>query len=119
MFCRLPELFEIGVLNGHSLVMLEQVITNVYIPLLAYNQHKNNNADSKPTAGSPTSGKLTRENTTAGSENEPVENQQSNILRDEFLINMKKFAHSIRRTIQQIEGEVRLEIPDITLPGKI
>ena len=35
------------------------------------------------------------------------------VLRDEFLINMQKFASSITRTIQQIEGEVKLECPDI------
>ena len=38
---------------------------------------------------------------------------QRNVLRDEFLINMQKFASSISRTIQQIEGEVKLECPDI------
>ena len=37
------------------------------------------------------------------------------MLRDEFLINMQKFASSISRTIQQIEGEVKLECPDLYL----
>ena len=35
--------------------------------------------------------------------------------RDEFLINLQKFSSSINRTIQQIEGEVRLEVPDLGL----
>lgn len=35
------------------------------------------------------------------------------ILRDEFFINMQKFVFGINRIIQQIEGEVRLEILEI------
>lgn len=41
--------------------------------------------------------------------------QSKAILRDEFLINMRKFASSITRTSQQIEGEVRLEVPEVAL----
>lgn len=39
-----------------------------------------------------------------------AESHSSSLLRDEFIINMSKFATSIKRTIQQIEGEVRLEV---------
>lgn len=35
------------------------------------------------------------------------------MLRDEFFINMQKFVFGINRIIQQIEGEVRLEIFEI------
>lgn len=35
------------------------------------------------------------------------------MLRDEFFINMQKFVFGINRIIQQIEGEVRLEILEI------
>lgn len=37
-------------------------------------------------------------------------------LRDEFLITMQKFINHIDLTIRQIEGEVRLKMPDIELP---
>ena len=37
-------------------------------------------------------------------------------LRDEFLITMQKFINHIDLTIRQIEGEVRLQIPDVVLP---
>jgi dynein heavy chain len=37
-------------------------------------------------------------------------------LRDEFLITMQKFVNHIGLTIRQIEGEVRLKIPNIELP---
>ncbi|XP_074640231.1 dynein axonemal heavy chain 10-like [Tubulanus polymorphus] len=112
----LPAMFEIGILNGHSLVMLEQVISKIYMPLLSYTQQKNGEAEHVKAELS------SREETTvskADSESSRVENAADSrakaMLRDEFLINMQKFAVSINRTIQQIEGEVRLEIPDISL----
>ena len=37
------------------------------------------------------------------------------MLRDEFLITMQKFVNHIDLTIRQIEGEVRLEIPEVEL----
>lgn len=40
------------------------------------------------------------------------------MLRDEFLITMQKFVNHIDLTIRQIEGEVRLEIPDIELTSE-
>jgi dynein heavy chain len=43
------------------------------------------------------------------------ESSSKAMLRDEFLINMSKFASSISRTIQQIEGEVKLECPELQL----
>ena len=38
------------------------------------------------------------------------------MLRDEFLITMQKFINHIDLTIRQIEGEVRLKMPEIELP---
>jgi dynein heavy chain len=40
-------------------------------------------------------------------------------LRDEFLITMQKFINHIDLTIRQIEGEVRLKMPDIELPSDL
>ena len=111
-------MFEVGVLNGHTLTMLEQVLTMVYKPLLAYHQHKNSStAEQKAHSSSPSG--PTRENTTVKNSNEPAagESKSSHLLRDEFVINMQKFTHSVTRTIQQIEGEVRLEVPNISLPA--
>ncbi|XP_064619187.1 dynein axonemal heavy chain 10-like isoform X2 [Lineus longissimus] len=114
----LPSYFEMGILNGHSLVMLEQVITKVYMPILSFNQHKNGDASGK------SEHPPTREDKSAAHEIEREDTKEemsvselraTAMLRDEFLINMEKFASSINRTIQQIEGEVRLEIPDIEL----
>ena len=56
-----------------------------------------------------------RPNTAQGGEFNMAESSQKAMLRDEFLINMSKFASSISRTIQQIEGEVKLECPELNL----
>lgn len=111
----LPSLFEIGLLNGHSLVMLEQVITQVFMPLLSYNQHRHNEPKSprgKDISPGNTAREATQVGTTEGAAGDKAEETPGKdsaakaMLRDEFLINMQKFASSITRTIQQIEGEV-------------
>ena len=100
----------------------------VYMPLLSYNQHKNGHLLDKSTTSSK-SAPISREDTnmsmawedkeegTKGPEPElnVAESRAKAMLRDEFLINMQKFAASITRTIQQIEGEVRLEVPDVVM----
>lgn len=48
-----------------------------------------------------------------------AESRAKAMLRDEFLINMQKFASSITRTLQQIEGEVRLDVPEVEIPENI
>lgn len=48
-----------------------------------------------------------------------AESRAKAMLRDEFLINMQKFASSITRTLQQIEGEVRLDVPEVDIPENI
>lgn len=52
-------------------------------------------------------------------EDKPKESYSSSLLRDEFIINMQKFASGIKRTIEQIEGEVRLEVPDVVLSDRL
>ncbi|KAL5017096.1 hypothetical protein ScPMuIL_006685 [Solemya velum] len=119
----LPAFFETGLLNGHSLIMLEHVICQVYMPLLSYNQHRNGEgykSDTRPMSRADT--RITQTSLrTEGTEVDlddkvnVAESRVKAMLRDEFLINMQKFASSITRTIQQIEGEVRLEIPEIEI----
>ena len=43
------------------------------------------------------------------------ESRNKAMLRDEFFVNMQKFTSSITRTIQQIEGGVRLQVPDLAI----
>ncbi|KAL8575816.1 hypothetical protein ACOMHN_014821 [Nucella lapillus] len=41
------------------------------------------------------------------------------ILRDEFMISIKKLVTIIKRTLQQLSGELRLTIPDVELPDSV
>ena len=122
----LPAYFEMGTINSNSvLVMLEQIISQVYMPLLSYNQHKNCEAPTKSIerSVSRTETQLTEDSVKSEGEAESktnvAESRAKAMLRDEFLINMEKFAASINRTIQQIDGEVKLEIPEIDLPDTV
>ena len=82
------------------------------MPLLSYNQHKTSHSSlsTQSSASADTksvdSHDLTKTNSKA-------------MLRDEFLINMQKFSLSITHTIQQIEGEVRLEVPELSLSDNV
>ncbi|XP_021370512.1 dynein heavy chain 10, axonemal-like isoform X1 [Mizuhopecten yessoensis] len=121
----LPSYFEIGILNGHSLVMLEQIISQVYMPLLSYNQQKNSEMRKEASPPSRTDTQMSVKTDGEGDADDSKDNvnvaesRAKALLRDEFLINMQKFASSINRTIQQIEGEVRLEIPEIEMSDNV
>uniref|UniRef100_A0A8C7BQU9 Dynein axonemal heavy chain 10 n=1 Tax=Neovison vison TaxID=452646 RepID=A0A8C7BQU9_NEOVI len=41
------------------------------------------------------------------------------LIRDEFLMNIQKFAGSIQRIMQQLEGEIKLEIPSISVEREV
>uniref|UniRef100_A0A4X2JQH8 Dynein axonemal heavy chain 10 n=1 Tax=Vombatus ursinus TaxID=29139 RepID=A0A4X2JQH8_VOMUR len=41
------------------------------------------------------------------------------LIRDEFLMNMQKFTNNIQRTIQQLEGEIKLEMPVISMDREV
>lgn len=110
----LPPLFEFGSHNGPSLQMLEHLLTLVYMPLLSHNGHKN---ESSSDGGSHTkSGTHTGD---SGQEQGSEESHTRVILRDEFLMNMQKFASHISRTIHQLEGDIRLEMPEVILGDDI
>ncbi|XP_072163343.1 dynein axonemal heavy chain 10-like [Diadema setosum] len=120
----LPKFFEYGILNGHSLVMLEQIITQVYIPLLSFSAHKNGEAPTESEQKAASLSSPSHDDLVPGDDSEEeteevntAELHKHALLRDEFLINMQKFANHIGRTIQQIEGEVRLDVPNLDTEG--
>ena len=100
------------------------------MPLLSFNQQKNSdamgnliakpNGEDRPLSRS--SSKMLKGEEGEEEQTESTTATQSRtaaLLRDEFLINMVKFSAGINRTIQQIEGEVRLEVPDIQLSENV
>lgn len=84
----------------------------VYMPLLSFNQHRNGGVESSTAIKNQSRAVSRQETGTSTSKEETakqdvVESKSKALLRDEFLINMQKFAAAITRTLQQIEGEVR------------
>lgn len=53
----------------------------------------------------------------SSSSNADSDSHLNSLLRDEFVISMQKFAAGIKRTMQHIEGEVRLQVPDLEWPS--
>eukprot|EP00062_Callorhinchus_milii_P021625 gi/632978548/ref/XP_007905975.1/ PREDICTED: dynein heavy chain 10, axonemal [Callorhinchus milii] len=124
----MPRMVEVGMLNGHSLLMLHQVFTQVYMPLVSYQQHRM--TDFRQISARYNSyGKMLQDkeggNTSLGGGEPHVDllnvqdPQNIQFLRDEFLTTVQKFANNIQRTIQQIEGDINLEIPPIDLEADI
>uniref|UniRef100_A0A2K6F6K2 Dynein axonemal heavy chain 10 n=1 Tax=Propithecus coquereli TaxID=379532 RepID=A0A2K6F6K2_PROCO len=50
---------------------------------------------------------------------EPGESHSVQLIRDEFLMNLQKFANGIQRTMQQLEGEIKLEMPSVSVEGEV
>uniref|UniRef100_I3N0B0 Dynein axonemal heavy chain 10 n=1 Tax=Ictidomys tridecemlineatus TaxID=43179 RepID=I3N0B0_ICTTR len=110
----MPETLEYGVINAHVLHLLRGIICQVFLPALSFNQHKTDMtlgvSSAKP------SDSFLYDIDLPG---EPVEYHSVQLIRDEFLMNLQKFANSIQRTMQQLEGEIKLEMPSISLEGEV
>ena len=105
----IPNVLEFGVLNAAPLVDLDEVLGYVYNALLSYNNHKNENYEGMAEADILIQQKL-------------LEQKNKLFIRDDFLINLQKFGTQINRTVKQIEGDIKLDIPptawDLTEPAK-
>ncbi|XP_043925694.1 dynein axonemal heavy chain 10 [Protopterus annectens] len=112
----MPKVLECGVLNGHSLLMLKHLFSQVYLRLLSYNQHKSEEVTSRQVVVSKRELKDDADHQEQEKKKEhPTEAHSIQGIRDEFLMNMQKFLDHIQATIQQIEGEIKLEMPDVNL----
>ncbi|XP_015274779.1 PREDICTED: dynein heavy chain 10, axonemal [Gekko japonicus] len=111
----LPEVLEYGLLNSHTLVMLKQIFSLVYLPAMSYNQYKAESVSYPETEKGEGEDALP----VPKKKERPVELESFQILRNEFLMNMQKFLDHIQRTIQQIEGEIKLDMPTILLDGDV
>ncbi|KAM8812104.1 dynein axonemal heavy chain 10 [Rhynchonycteris naso] len=112
----MPEMLEFGIINANMLHLLKNVICQIFLPALSFNQHKESAMAATPgeTMESPE-----REVDLPKLPGEAVEYYSVQLIRDEFLMNVQKFADSIQRTIQQLEGEIKLEMPSISVEGEV
>ncbi len=94
-----PLLLESGTITNRSLQLLENVLKHLYTPLLMATGQKS--AESIDTE-------------TDQEQERPVSRTGMRVhLRDEVLINVQKFTSQVRQAIQQVEGEVKLDIPSV------
>uniref|UniRef100_A0A1I8GPI6 DHC_N1 domain-containing protein n=1 Tax=Macrostomum lignano TaxID=282301 RepID=A0A1I8GPI6_9PLAT len=122
----LPQYFQSGFIDASEpLKMLAQLITNVYSPLLSYHQHKStsrskssDSKDSRPTGVGASSNAGDRDGVLIEGktlEQEIRESRNAANARDEFSITIDKFKNTLQKTMQQIQGDVKLEVPELDL----
>ncbi|XP_067910593.1 dynein axonemal heavy chain 10 isoform X5 [Heterodontus francisci] len=110
----MPKMLEFGMLNGHSLLMLHQILALVFMPLLSYQHIRNIDARQGSSRFLSTAAfqydRQSIMDSRAGGDSRTIQ-----FGRDEFLITVQKFSNQVQRTIQQVEGEIKLEMPEIDL----
>ncbi|KAI4536193.1 hypothetical protein MG293_013585 [Ovis ammon polii] len=99
-----------------DLESIENLPVKVFLPALSFSQHKDANLGL-------TSGEVLDsfdyDIDLPSMPGEAIEYHSIQLIRDEFLMNIQKFASSIQRTMQQLEGEIKLEMPSISVAGEV
>ncbi|XP_012518857.1 PREDICTED: dynein heavy chain 10, axonemal [Propithecus coquereli] len=113
----MPETLEYGIVNAHVLRLLRDVICQVFLPALSFNQHKMDATLGLAPGEFSDSSKF--EVDLSSVPGEPGESHSVQLIRDEFLMNLQKFANGIQRTMQQLEGEIKLEMPSVSVEGEV
>ncbi|KAI9144584.1 dynein heavy chain and region D6 of dynein motor-domain-containing protein [Paraphysoderma sedebokerense] len=96
----LPQYLDTGFFCGHTLIMLESVIKEVYLPLLS-----NESTLKEIGAGD---GTTSTDPNISGKKHGRSDQKMKN----EVLLSLQKFADQINHTVQQVVGSVSLNIPD-------
>ncbi|XP_005344424.1 dynein heavy chain 10, axonemal [Microtus ochrogaster] len=112
----MPETMEYGIINSQVLRFLKDVICQVFMPALSFNQHKSESGQGTAVETQEFSYDTSELPNIPG---ETVEYHSIQLIRDEFLMNLQKFANNIQRTMQQLEGEIKLEMPSISVEGEV
>ncbi|KAM9056172.1 dynein axonemal heavy chain 10 isoform 4-T4 [Megaptera novaeangliae] len=112
----MPETLEYGIINSHVLGLLKDIICQVFLPALSFSQHKD--ASLGFTSGEVLDS-FEYDIDLPSMPGEAIEYHSIQLIRDEFLMNIQKFASNIQRTMQQLEGEIKLEMPSISVEGEV
>ncbi|KAL0979348.1 hypothetical protein UPYG_G00183960 [Umbra pygmaea] len=112
----MPKMLEFGMLNGHLLFMLKDMLNHVYIPMLSVNQLKLTDGGYQQGAGD------SKDKEASGDEKRderPVEPRAVQMIRDELLNSTHKFLGHIDATLHLLEGEIKLHIPELDLKPEV
>ncbi|XP_044296574.1 dynein axonemal heavy chain 10 isoform X1 [Varanus komodoensis] len=107
----LPDVLEYGMLSSNTLLMLKQLFALVFLPAMCHNQYNADYPELETSEGDNPQPSVKMKKLVA------LDSFQT--MRNEFLMNMQKFLSHIQRTIQQIEGEIKLAMPTICLEGDV
>ncbi|TPX54389.1 hypothetical protein PhCBS80983_g05954 [Powellomyces hirtus] len=107
----LPNWLEIGYFSGHALLMLEQVLSEVYIPLLSNIDFAASRAVADQAAGT-TAAPPPPTHAPPAADTSGHESSQALGIKSDFVTSLQKFASQISHTVQQVASETRLKIPD-------
>ncbi|XP_057295129.1 dynein axonemal heavy chain 10-like [Hydractinia symbiolongicarpus] len=88
---------------GMSILNLEENLVQIYNMLFSYNNHKNE------TYILPDGTHMSNDEIIQRQKSQETKNKL--FVRDEFLIQLQKFTLQLSRTIKQIEGDIKLDIP--------
>uniref|UniRef100_A0A8C0KP17 Dynein axonemal heavy chain 10 n=1 Tax=Canis lupus dingo TaxID=286419 RepID=A0A8C0KP17_CANLU len=110
----MPKTLEYGIINANMLHFLKNIMCQVFLPGLSFNQHKD---ASMGFTSAEISESFEHEMDLPNMPGEAYHSIQ--LIRDEFLMNIQKFANSIQGTMQQLEGEIKLEMPSISLKREV
>ncbi|XP_010291294.1 PREDICTED: dynein heavy chain 10, axonemal, partial [Phaethon lepturus] len=115
----LPKVIKFGVLTDDTLLMLKNAISQVFSPALSYSQQQAEETSFHPDSEKTDSEKRNLPETELAEKKEqPVE--YCNIqMRNESQMNRQKFLSVTQRTVQQTEGDTKLEMPTINLDGEV
>ncbi|XP_062874230.1 dynein axonemal heavy chain 10 [Trichomycterus rosablanca] len=108
----MPKLLEIGMLNGHSLTTHRNILKHMYIPLLSVGQLKLTDGGYQQEAPGL---RTTDSGLEPNPEGQPVTSRRMLMIRDELLNSTHKFLGQIDVILQQMEGEIQLQIPDLDI----
>ncbi|XP_076452214.1 dynein axonemal heavy chain 10-like [Babylonia areolata] len=129
----LSEHLEWGVNHANVFVNMEHLLEQVYTAMLIYSvQTRYEDADAAKVPVVLSSAELEKDTTAkekrkdskkpkkgSGDTGTSDKTKSELIMRDEFMISMNKLVTVLKRTIQQLEGEVRLIVPDVDLPDTV
>ncbi|RKO94122.1 dynein heavy chain and region D6 of dynein motor-domain-containing protein [Blyttiomyces helicus] len=99
---------DVGYFSGHVLIMLEQLLSEVYIPILSkMDASADIDVDSGLEKDTPGADDAHRGH---GADGSTLTKKDG--LKSEFVVCIQKFASQIAHTAQQVAGETRLKIPE-------
>jgi dynein heavy chain len=98
----IDDYLELGFISNQAILMLEQVINFIYLPMLA-------STNFKSLAGHKESN---RDEAAEDKTDESAVNSKMEQMKAEVLVTLQRFSSQIAHTVQQVAGETSLKIPD-------